>query len=412
MQPVDAGRRGRPPRCRRGRRRRGPRARRAPRTGEGGAPTPVPAAEERDVLVVVMGSTSGRWRESLAVPWRTPWTRAQWPPSPREAAHRGTPARPTNPRCHWSCDQSPGRGSDHTTSDMRRGRVGCWGSGVLRVCFACCDADWAHVRTCGSLARGARRPADAPGGLPPAGAHGHARRTSPCSRWPGACCPTSGRRRLRTPTVSPCSWCPASSRATSPSSRWPRSCGATATGPRSRGSRPTSPAPGSWPTPSSRGSSRSPSAPVRRVAIVGWSRGGRPGQDRHGPPPRPGLGARHPRDSQHRPARRQRDPRGAAVGDHPAVSALGVPGCSATTASRATAPRRSGAGSQPTSPRRSPTRPCSRWTTASSTGAPASTPAPTQVEVHATHMWMGADPEVIELVGDLLGELTPVDLAA
>ena len=39
-------------------------------------------------------------------------------------------------------------------------------------------------------------------------------------------------------------------------------------------------------------------------------------------------------------------------------------------------------------------------------------PQATPVEVSATHMSMGADPEVIDVVADLLADLTPVTLAA
>ena len=54
---------------------------------------------------------------------------------------------------------------------------------------------------------------------------------------------------------------------------------------------------------------------------------------------------------------------------------------------------------------------CSPSTTASSTGARASTPRPTPSRCSATHMSMGADPEVIEIVADLLAEVVPAPLS-
>jgi hypothetical protein len=38
-------------------------------------------------------------------------------------------------------------------------------------------------------------------------------------------------------------------------------------------------------------------------------------------------------------------------------------------------------------------------------------PAAEHVEIRATHMTMGAEPEVIDLVVELLGQITPVDFA-
>ena len=38
-------------------------------------------------------------------------------------------------------------------------------------------------------------------------------------------------------------------------------------------------------------------------------------------------------------------------------------------------------------------------------------PAADHVEIDATHMTMGAEPSVIDLVVDLMGRITPVDVA-